>query len=149
LKFADFFAGARFALGPVTLTEQESIAFAEQYDTQWFHVDAERARHGPWAGLIGSGWLTCALAMQLVSRELLTDSESYASPGLSYLRWPNPTMPGDRLFLTVLVLESRLSQSKPWLGVVRWQWLMTNQDDKEVLDLEATSFFRLPSGDAD
>jgi acyl dehydratase len=143
LKFADFTIGSRFELGPVLLREEESISFAQQYDTQWFHVDAARSRDGPWGGLIGSGWLTCALAMQLVSRELLVDSDSYASPGLAYLRWPNPTMPGDRLALTVLVLESRRSESKPWLGVVRWQWLMLNQDGKEVLDLEATSFFKL------
>lgn len=143
MRFSDFQTGARFDLGPVTLTAEESIAFAERYDTQWFHTDAERAQNGPWNGLIGSGWLTCGLAMQLVSRELLHGSESYASPGLSYLRWPYPTRPDDQLRLQVLVLEARVSQSKPWLGVVRWQWRMFNQDQQEVLDLEASSFFKL------
>lgn len=143
MKFADFASGARFELGPVAVDQDESMAFAERYDSQWFHTDAERAGNGHWDGLIASGWLTCGLAMQLVSRQLLEGSESYASPGLSYLRWPHPVRPGDQLRLVVEVLESRVSASKPWLGLVRWQWRMFNQDGIEVLDLEANSFFKL------
>jgi acyl dehydratase len=83
------------------------------------------------------------MAMKLVSTEILRDSESFASPGLSYLRWPNPVRPGDVLTLTVRVIESRLAENKPWLGIVRWQWVMHNATGGEVLDLEATSLFRL------
>ncbi len=146
MKFADITAGRRFVLGPVTVDEEEVIAFAGQYDDQWFHTDPARAAEGPFQGLIASGWHTCALAMQLVSKGILADSESYASPGLSYVRWPNPLRPGDTLTLDVLVHESRISSSRPWLGVVRWQWVMHNQKGEQVLDLEATSMFKI--GDA-
>jgi acyl dehydratase len=47
------------------------------------------------------------------------------------------------LTLTVRVIESRLAENKPWLGIVRWQWVMHNATGGEVLDLEATSLFRL------
>ena len=45
--------------------------------------------------------------------------------------------------LEVEVLEKRVSSSKPDLGIVRWRWVMSNQDGAAVLDVEATSLFRL------
>jgi acyl dehydratase len=143
MKFAEITAGRRFELGPVRADQEEIVSFAERYDSQWFHTDPGRAGKGPWGGLIASGWHTCALAMQLISRHILEGSESYASPGLSYVRWPNPVRPDDMLTLEVVVHESRISSGKPWLGIVRWQWIMRNQRGAEVLDLEATSMFRI------
>lgn len=143
MKFAQITAGSRFTLGPVRVAQEEVISFAQQYDDQWFHTDPELAVQGPFDGLIASGWHTCALAMQLVSRGILADSESYASPGLSYVRWPAPVRPGDTLTLEVVVHDARVSSSRPWLGIVRWQWIMRNQHGAEVLDLEATSMFKI------
>jgi acyl dehydratase len=143
MKFAQIAATRRFVLGPVIVEQDELVEFASRYDDQWFHTDAARAAEGPFGGLIASGWHTCALAMRLVSRELLADSESFASPGLSYLRWPHPARPGDQLTLEVEVVEARRSASRPELGIVRWQWIMRNQHGETVLDLEATSMFKL------
>ena len=143
MKFADLAEGRRIALGPIVVDRKEIVDFARKYDDQWFHTDAALAQSGPFDGLIASGWHTCAMAMSLVSSEVLRGSESYASPGLAYVRWPSPVRPGDRLTLALHVLEQRISDSKPWLGIVRWQWLMTNQDGAVALDLEATSLFRL------
>lgn len=143
MKFAEIAAGRRFTLGPVKVDEEEVLSFARQYDDQWFHTDPQRADAGPFQGLIASGWHTCALAMQLVSRNILAGSESYASPGLGYVRWPAPVRPGDTLTLEIQVHESRVSSSRPSLGLVRWQWTMLNQHGEEVLDLEATSMFKI------
>lgn len=143
MKFAQIAEGRRFTLGPIRVDEEEMIAFARRYDDQWFHTDPESAANGPFEGLIASGWHTCALAMQLVSRGILAGSESYASPGLTYMRWPAPVRPGDTLTLEIAVRESRVSASRPELGIVRWQWVMVNQHGQEVLDLEATSMFKL------
>lgn len=143
MKFAELTAGRHLRLGPATVQEADVIDFARRYDNQWFHTDAEAAAEGPFQGLIASGWHTCAIAMSMVSNEVLKGSESYASPGLAHVRWPNPVRPGDSLDLELRVLEQRVSDSKPWLGIVRWQWLMRNQHGREVLDLEATSLFRL------
>lgn len=143
MKFADFKPGQLLELGPVLVDQDESIAFARQYDSQWFHVDPVLAQEGQWNGLIVSGWFTCALAMKLISRELLADSDCYASPGLSFLKWLHPVRPGDLLRLKVRVIEARRSSSKDWLGVVRYQWTLRNQDDIEVLDLEAMTLFKL------
>jgi len=143
MKFAELTAGRRITLGPLAVDEVEVLAFAEKYDQQWFHTDPEQAAAGPFQGLIASGWHTCALAMSLVASKVLMGSESYASPGLAYVRWPNPVRPGDSLTLELEVLEQRTSDSRPWLGILRWQWVMKRQGGAVVLDLEATSMFRL------
>ena len=143
MKFAELTVGKRIVLGPHTVDTEEVLAFARRYDDQWFHTDPARAEQGPWDGLIASGWHTCAMAMALVSKNILPDSGSFASPGMNYIKWPHPVRPHDELTLEVIVLEQRVSTSRPDLGVVRWQWLMRNQNGITVLDLEATSFFTI------
>ncbi len=143
MKFADLAPGRSITVGPATITEEEILAFAREYDPQWFHVDAERARAGTWKGLIASGWQTCGVAMRLVVTQILAGSESFGSPGLAYLKWEHPVRPGDMLYVTVDVKERRVAASKPTLGIVRWRWRVRNQIAAVVLDLEATSLFDL------
>lgn len=52
-----------------------------------------------------------------------------------------PVRPGDALAFAATVLEVRRSRSGR--GVLRWRWQLFNQRGEEVLDLEATSLFRL------
>ena len=61
----------------------------------------------------------------------------------AYLKWPNPVRPGDALRLRADVLEVRRSEKRPHLGILRWRWRLFNQRELPVLDLEATSLFRL------
>ena len=143
MVYAELTPGRVIDCGTASLTEDEIVSFAREYDPQWFHVDRERAADGPWNGLIASGWQTCGIAMRLVVRTILDGSESFASPGLSHLKWENPVRAGDVLRCTVEVLERRTSKSDASLGIVRWRWRLHNQDAAQVLDLEATSLFRL------
>jgi acyl dehydratase len=93
--------------------------------------------------LIASGWQSCAVAMKLVVDHVLADSESFGSPGLEYVKWPAPVRAGDALTLSITVLEARRSQSRPELGVVRWQWELRNERGETAVDLIATSLFDL------
>ena len=143
MKFADFYVGQIIQAGPIEVSEAEVIQFATAYDPQWFHTDPEAAQHGRFGGLIASGWHTCGLAMRLVADAALHGSESFASPGLAYVKWPHPVRPGDHLSVTATVLESRRSSGKSHLGILRWRWQLFNAKGTEVLDLEATSLFDL------
>ena len=143
MKFADFHAGQVIEAGPYLLSEEELVGFARSYDPQWFHTDAEASRESPFGGLIASGWHTCAIAMRLVVEAALAGSESFASPGLEHVRWPNPVRPGDALRLVADVIEVLRSESKPTLGILRWRWRLFNQRELMVLDVEVTSLFRL------
>ena len=144
MKFADFHAGQVIHAGPYRVTPEESVAFATAWDPQWFHTDPEAAAHGPHGGLIASGWQTCGIAMRLAVDHVLAGSESFASPGLAYVKWTHPVRAGDALSFTATVLDTRRSASKPELGILRWRWQLFNQHQVQVLDLEATSLFKLP-----
>lgn len=143
MKFADFHAGQVIEAGPYVLSEAELLQFAQAYDPQWFHVDAQAAAESPFGGLIASGWHTCSIAMKLVVEAVLAGSESFASPGLEHVRWPNPVRPGDALRLVADVIEVRRSEKRPTLGILRWRWRLFNQRELMVLDAEVTSLFKL------
>ncbi len=140
MRFHQLTAGLVLHGGPREVTEQEIVEFARRYDPQPFHTDPALAAAGRWKGLIASGWHTCAIGMELMAREILAGSESAGSPGVERVEWPAPVRPGDRLRLTVTVLETRISSSGR-IGIVRWRWELHNQADQPVLRLVATSFF--------
>ena len=146
MTFDEFRAGQVLVRGPATVNEAEILAFAREYDPQWFHVDPSRARQGVWNGLIASGWQTCGIAMRLAVDGILDGSETFGSPGLEYLKWLAPVRPGDRLTLHAEVLEARRSERRPALGVLRWRWRLLNQDEVAVLELVATNLFDLQRG---
>lgn len=144
MKFAEFHPGLVIEAGPTVITEAQILDFAQAYDPQWFHTDVQASSSGPHGGLIASGWQTCGIAMKLVVEKALQGSESFASPGLAYLKWTHPVRPGDALSVKATVLETRRAASKPTLGILRWRWQLFNQQGAQVLDLEATSLFDLP-----
>ncbi len=143
MKFAEFHIGQQIELGPYKVSQDEIIEFAEKYDPQWFHIDPASAARGPFEGLIASGWHSCGIAMRMVADQVLKGSETFASPGLKYLKWLHPVRPGDILSLQLTVLDARRSSKRPDLGILEWRWLLRNQLAVEVLDLEATSMFKL------
>jgi len=143
MKFADLREGMVISCGPVSVSEPEVLAFARQYDPQWFHTDVQRAKEGRWGGLIASGWHTCALAMRMAVDGILHDSESFGSPGLGEVRWRVPVRPGDTLCLEARVHAARRSSSRPDLGIINWAWVVYNQHKEAVLELDATSLFDL------
>ncbi|HUY83613.1 MAG TPA: MaoC family dehydratase [Steroidobacteraceae bacterium] len=140
MKFKDFVAGASFRAGPRAVGEQEIVEFARRYDPQPFHVDRQAAAATRWGGLIASGWMTCAIAMELAVGSVLAGSDSIGSPGVEELRWERPVRGGDRLALTVNVLDTRVSSAGS-TGIVRWRWEMYNQRGERVLSMLATSLF--------
>jgi acyl dehydratase len=142
MKFAEFHPGQIIEAGPYVLAEDEMLQFADRYDPQWFHTDPNAAQGGPFGGLIASGWQTCGIAMRLIADRALAGSESFASPGIDYIKWPHPVRANDSLRVRAEVVDVRRARTKP-MGILRWRWQLFNQDDVEVLDLQATSLFAL------
>jgi acyl dehydratase len=143
MKFAEFVPGCVLEAGPIAIDEASIVAFGREYDPHWFHTDPEAAKDGRFGGLIASGWQTCGIAMRLIVENFLDGSESFASPGLAYVKWPHPVRPGDRLSMRATVLETRRSRGNATLGILRWRWQLFNQNGAEVLDTEVTSLFDL------
>ncbi len=61
MYFEDFEPGAVFDLGSRTLSKEEMIAFAREFDPQPFHVEENAAAGSPFGGLIASGWHTATI----------------------------------------------------------------------------------------
>jgi len=135
--FEDFRPGETTETGSVTVTREEIVAFARQFDPQPFHVDEEAARRSPYGGLIASGWHTASLCMRLIVALLGSDSGSLGSPGVDELRWLKPVRPGDELTVRVEVLETVPSRSKPDRGLIKLRYTMRNQNGEDVMTMIA------------
>ncbi len=138
----DYEPGTVHECGSVTVTAEQIVEFATQFDPQTLHVDPAAAAQGPFGGLIASGWHTTGLMMRLLADHYLSHVASLGSPGIDELRWVRPVRPGDTLRVRATVLETRRSQSKPDRGLVRTAVEMTNQDGDVVLRLSALNFLR-------
>lgn len=141
--FEDYVAGAVYEYGYTSVREADIVAFAERFDPQPIHTDAQFADRGPFGGLIASGWHTASLAMRLIVDHYVSRVASLASPGVDELRWPAPVRPGDSLRLRTTILETRQSRSKPDRGLVRTRAELLNQHDQIVLSLVAMNLMRL------
>ncbi len=139
--FEDFQAGEIIELGSRTVSEEEVIVFATEFDPQPFHIDKERAKDSMFGALIASGWHTGSLFMRLFADNLLNDTVSMGSPGVDELRWPRPVRPGDTLQARFVVLETTPSRSRPNMGIIRSRSEVYNQHGELVMSMVGTNFF--------
>lgn len=147
--FEDFEPGQDIDLGLCTVTEDEIVAFARDYDPQPFHVDRDAAAHSIYGGVIASGWHTCGMMMRLVVDGLLGRSSSMGSPGLDGVRWLAPVRAGDTLNVRYRTVQVKASASKPDRGVVWSKWVAINQHGETVCTVEGMGMFgRRPGGAA-
>ena len=131
--FEDFTPGTTMLFGPITVSKDEIVGFAREFDPQPFHVDEIAAKDSFVGALIASGWHTCSLNMRLLAQGMILDSTSMGSPGIEELKWMKPVRPGDTLRSRMTVLDSRPSKSKPSIGLVEFRFEMLNQHDETVM----------------
>ena len=139
--FEDFEPGEVLELGSRTVTEDEIIEFARQFDPQPFHLDPEAAADSVFGGLIASGWHTGAMWMRLYVDNMLGSASAQGSPGVEELRWLAPVRPGDTLHGRLTVLETTPSGRRPDRGTVRIRGEMVNQDGVTVLSMVSRGHF--------
>jgi acyl dehydratase len=128
LYLEDLAVGQRFATGVVRVLEEDTKAFAAQFDPQPFHLDDAAAQNSLFGRIAASGWHTAAMSMRL-----LVDGGMQISGGLGgELSWPRPTYPGDTLRVESEVLDIRVSASKPDRGIVTVRNRTLNQNGEPV-----------------
>ena len=146
LYFEDFPPGDVRESPPRTITREEMITFARQYDPQPFHLDEDAAKKTIYGGLIGSGWLTVSVMMRLLWDTMLKDAVSLGSPGSDEIRWLKPVRPGDTLRARFTVVQAIPSRSKLDRGVVKTFTEMLNQHGEVVMTMRGLGMFgRRPS----
>ena len=147
--FEDYVPGAVYVYGSITMTEEDILRFAREFDPQGIHIDPQAALQGPYQMLIASGWHTCALMMRLsVEANRREQAAATGSPGLDSCRWLKPVRPDDVLTGRTEVLETWPSRSKP-IGFVRRRVEMRNQHGEVVVAIVGiTMYHRRPALEA-
>ncbi len=141
LYWEDFPVGSVRELGGRSLSAQDIVRFASEFDPQPFHLDEAAGAASHFGGLVASGWHTCATLMRMMCDDYLLKSSSMGSPGIDQLRWLKPVRPGDQLRARMTVLQARPMASKPHIGLVQSQWEMLNQNDEIVLTMQGWGMF--------
>ncbi len=148
LYFDDFRPGPFGEFGPQSLTREEIVGFAAEFDPQPMHLDEAAARETFLGGLSASGWHTCGLMMRMMCDNFLLNSASMGANAIEEVKWMRPVRPGDRLTLRATVLDKRASKSRPDMGFVNFLFEMINQDGVCVMQLRSALIMGRRQADA-
>ena len=103
--FEDLTEGESFDLGAYTLTREEVVAFAAEWDPQPFHLEESGAEGSVFEGLVASGIHTLAIGAKLLVEGFLDDVANMGGRGMSDVRWHRPVQPDETLSGRVRVAE--------------------------------------------
>jgi len=83
----------------ITVTQQRIQQFADATgDHQWIHLDAERAKAGPFGTTIAHGFLTLSLLPEMAASAMeMRGARMSVNYGLNKVRFPAPVPSGSRL----------------------------------------------------
>jgi acyl dehydratase len=143
-----------FDLGSHTFSEEEIVRFATLYDPQYFHLDAEAAKHSHFGGLVASGWHTVSVGHRKMVDRLFAEEEmlrsqgeepgvSGPSPGVNSMEFKAPVRPGDTVSYRLVVTDKRPSNSIPGWGLLFNRITANNQHGELVYSADLVGFSKL------
>ena len=124
--FEDFAPGRVFELGSRTITEDEIVSFAREWDPQPLHLDGD---------VIASGWQTVCVWMRMYVENVLNHAAMLAAPGVEEVRWLRPVTPGMRLTGRTTILESWPSKRTTERGNVRLRGELLDDEGEIVMSV--------------
>lgn len=133
MLFENLSEGETFESDSYTVTKEEIISFAEQFDPQPFHTDEVAAEDSMFGELVASGLHTLSLSTRLTIDGCLGEIANMGGRGMDELRWYTPVRPGDTLTVHVEVLEKTPSTGRSDRGYVDLKRQVYNDDGQEVM----------------
>ena len=82
------------------------------------------------------------MVMRMMCDAYLSQAASVGSPGIDNLKWLKPVRPGDTIRAQRTTLDTRVSKSKPEIGIVNNLWEVFNQDGEMVMSMQGYGMFR-------
>ena len=135
LHFEDLRLGEAVALGPVTVTKDDIVTFARQFDPLPFHLDEDAARRSLLGGLAASGWQTGALTLRMLTDAFLSGVAGLGLARVEALKWRKPLLAGDTLAGTATIAGLRRPPDQPEIGLVSFAITMRNRKGETVMTL--------------
>lgn len=133
LWFEELEPGVVYAHRPGrTMTEYDNVLFsALSMNPQALHLDAAYSATQPFGRQLVNSMFTLATLVGL-SVAHLTRGTIVANLGFSDVRFPAPVFHGDTLYGETIVIDKRLSASRPNAGIVTMEHTGRNQDGAVV-----------------
>ena len=136
--FEDFYVGDVYRHWPGrTITDADNRWFTHlTQNTNPLHFDENYARQTPFGRIL----VNSAFTLAVVTGMSVTDvsQNAFANLGWDEVRLPHPLYEGDTLYAESRVLETRPSQSRPNVGIVRVRTVGMNQDGTPVIEYTRT-----------
>ena len=150
LYFEEFEVGARYLHRPGrTATEADNVLFTTlTMNTQALHLDAAFADAQQPVGqrLMNSMWTLSTMVGASVTQ--LTQGTLVAQLGLGDIAFPHPLFHGDTLYTESVIVDKRLSASRPGQGICTIEHTGRNQDGVVVARATRTTLMRCrPEGE--
>lgn len=125
LHAEDFSVGQKFDMGIRTLSAEEIIAFAQEWDPQPFHLSEEAAKESVFGGLAASGLHSVAVIVRMGSDHLIRRTAVIAGRGWHDVQLRKPVRPGMNLHGRATVADVRSHDD----GRAVVAWLFELHDD--------------------
>ena len=143
LWFEEFELDTRYLHRPGrTVTEADNVLFTTlTMNTQALHLDAAWSAEQEFGQRLVNSMFTLSTIVG-ASVAQLTQGTIVANLGFASVSFPHPLYHGDTLYSETVVLEKRLSQSRPGQGIVTLEHTGRNQDDVVVAVAVRTTLVR-------
>ena len=128
LFFEDFTAGAELPTAELVVTAEDAADFAAH-----FGPGVAPPAQAPERALPISEWHVAALGMRLFFASVVERAASMGAPGIDEVTWPHPVYPGDRLRFEGRVTATRISASRPQMGLVTVAFALFNHGGSCVM----------------
>lgn len=123
---------------PMTVDGEAMVAFAREFDPQYFHADEVAAKDSRFGEVVASGQYTMVLWRQLDHR-IAHDIAWICGVAWDDVRWPVAVRSGDELRARAWCVNKRRSRRDPTRGVVQYQYQLLNQRDEVVFSALSTN----------
>lgn len=134
----DLVVGEQFRSRPRTVSQQEIVEFASQYDPQYFHMDPDKARDSIFGEVVASGVHNLAIWRQL-DHEITGDIRWICGVAWDDFRWKRALRGGDTVYVTARCVSKRESASDAGRGIAVYRYEMINQDEALIFHMDSTN----------
>lgn len=137
-KFEDLEVGEQRRSLPRAITQEDIVAFARQYDPQWFHAEPDNAKQSIFGEVVASGIHLLAIWRQL-DHEMNSDIDFVCGVGWDEVRMKKAVRPGDTVCATSQIVSLAPSRSGKARGTAITRYALVNQHGEEVLSFLSTN----------